>query len=116
MGIVKLTGLEFFAYHGYYDEEQRIGNKYSVSISIDADLEQAAEQDRLAMTIDYEQVYLATRAVMEQPARLLERLAARIIDKVYEKYPYITACEVSVSKFNPPVGGICEAATVTLRR
>ena len=28
-----LVGLEFFAYHGFYDEEQKMGNKYAVDIS-----------------------------------------------------------------------------------
>ncbi|RZK29989.1 MAG: dihydroneopterin aldolase, partial [Hymenobacter sp.] len=32
MGQIALEGLEFFAFHGYYDEEQKIGNKYGVDI------------------------------------------------------------------------------------
>ena len=29
MGQIALEGMEFFAYHGHFDEEQKIGNKYS---------------------------------------------------------------------------------------
>jgi dihydroneopterin aldolase len=35
MGKITLEGLEFFAFHGYYDEEQKIGNKYGVDITIE---------------------------------------------------------------------------------
>ena len=31
MGKVALEGIEFFSYHGYYEEEQKLGNKYEVN-------------------------------------------------------------------------------------
>ena len=43
--MVSLEGLEFFAYHGYYDEEQKVGNKYSVDVTVRADLKAAAVED-----------------------------------------------------------------------
>lgn len=37
LGTISLEGLEFFAYHGFYDEEQKVGNKYSLDITIHTD-------------------------------------------------------------------------------
>jgi dihydroneopterin aldolase len=116
MGIITLEGIEFFAYHGYYEEERTIGNKYSIDITVEADLEEAAREDNLKATINYGKLYQIIREVMEEPSKLLEHIAQRVITKTYEKYPDIDSVEVSVSKFNPPIGGVCHRAKVTLKR
>ncbi|QJW88346.1 dihydroneopterin aldolase [Spirosoma taeanense] len=115
MGTIALEGLEFFSYHGYYDEEQKIGNKYSVDIIVTADFSEAARRDRLSATVNYEELYRLTANVMRQPARLLEHIAHRIIEEIRAAYPDLESVEVSVSKFNPPIGGVCHRAKITLR-
>jgi dihydroneopterin aldolase len=114
MGIVSLEGVEFFAYHGYYDEEQKIGNKYSIDIAITADLSRAAQEDKLKLTINYEVVYKIIADVMQEKHRLLEHIAYKIIEVVKKQFPDIEAVTVSVSKFNPPIGGVCERSKVTI--
>jgi 7,8-dihydroneopterin aldolase/epimerase/oxygenase len=113
---VALEGMEFFAFHGFYDEEQKIGNKYGVDLRVYVDLSAAAATDSLPRTINYEQLYAAVLTEMGVRARLLEHLGQRILDRVFTLFPHIELAEVSVSKFNPPLGGICERARVTLRR
>ena len=49
MGKITLDGLEFFAFHGYYDEEQKIGNKFGVDITIETSLEKAGMDDKLSL-------------------------------------------------------------------
>lgn len=115
MGTISLEGLEFFSYHGFYDEEQKIGNKYSVDIVVTADFSEAARRDRLSATVNYEDLYLITANVMQQSARLLEHIAHRIIQEIRTKYPDLETVEVSVSKFNPPIGGVCQRAKITLK-
>ncbi|MCG8307463.1 MAG: dihydroneopterin aldolase [Cytophagales bacterium] len=114
MGKITLEGLEFFAFHGYYDEEQRIGNKYGVDITIESSLDKAGADDRLSETIDYEDLYKIIREEMGKPSRLLENIGGRIMDAVFTNFPLITFIEISISKFNPPIGGICKRAVVTL--
>lgn len=113
---VALEGMEFFAFHGFYDEEQKIGNKYGVDLRVYVDLTAAAASDSLPRTINYEQLYAIVLGEMRLPARLLEHLGQRILDRVMTQFAYLGAAEVSVSKFNPPLGGICTRACVTLRR
>jgi dihydroneopterin aldolase len=114
MGKITLEGLEFFAFHGYYDEEQKIGNKYGVDITIETSLKKAGTDDKLSETIDYEELYKIIREEMNKPSRLLENIAGRIINAVFTNFPLITFIEISISKFNPPIGGICKRAIVTL--
>ena len=115
MGTIALEGLEFFSYHGFYDEEQKIGNKYAVDIVVTTDFSEAAQRDRLSATVNYEELYRITVNVMQQPARLLEHIAYQIIQEIRVKYADLHTVEVSVSKFNPPIGGVCHRAKITLR-
>lgn len=115
MGTITLEGLEFFAYHGFFDEEQRIGNKYSVDITVTTDLSEAARRDRLSATVDYGELYKITLGVMQRKARLLEHIALTIIENIRAQYPDLATVEVSVSKFNPPIGGVCHRAKITLK-
>jgi len=107
--------MEFFAHHGYYQEEQKIGNKFAVDITVVTDLSDAAEHDVLEETIDYESLYKIIRHVMSEPTKLLEHLGKRIIDTVFEEFQQVSSVEVKVSKYNPPVGGICQRASVSLK-
>ncbi len=116
MGKVALEGMEFFAYHGYYDEEQKMGNKYSVDVTVETDLTAAAQRDALAETINYEQLYKIISGVMGRPSRLLESLNLLIIRQVFQRFPKAERVEVSMSKFNPPIGGVCRQARVTISK
>jgi 7,8-dihydroneopterin aldolase/epimerase/oxygenase len=114
MGIIALEGIEFFAYHGVHEEEQRIGNRYQVDIQVTTDFSEAAENDKLRDTVNYGDLYEIISGVMKIKARLLEHIAQLIISNVRKRYPEIEKVEVSVSKFNPPIGGVCTRAKVTL--
>ena len=116
MGKITLEGLEFFAYHGFYQEERKTGNRYSVDISVEANLSQAAEEDNLKETVNYEKLYRMVSDEMQQPSKLLEHIGHRLIEQAFRDFPEISSAEVSVSKFNPPVGGVCRRAVVTLKR
>ncbi len=115
MGSVSLEGLEFFAYHGYYDEEQKVGNKYAVDITVNTDFDLAAEKDILSGTVNYEVLYKIISLEMSKPARMLEHLGKRIIQSAFDNFPFINSVEVSISKFNPPIGGVCQRARVSLK-
>ena len=116
MGQIALEGLEFFAFHGYYDEEQKIGNKYGVDLYIKTDLLAAGESDKLHQTVNYEVLYRLVAEEMRAPARLLEHVAHRVLDRITAELPHVRKVKVSVSKFNPPLGGICQRARVTLSK
>lgn len=116
MGTIALEGVEFFAYHGFYEEEQQVGNKYSVDMIVDTDMESAATTDNLEASVDYGELYEIIRHEMQIPSKLLENIAYRIIERTYALYPQVNWVEVSISKYNPPVGGICHRSRVTLKR
>ena len=72
MAFISLEGMEFYAHHGYYEEERKIGSKYSVDVKLELDLDLAAREDKLEGTVDYEKVYELVSKVMSKEAALLE--------------------------------------------
>ena len=105
MGTILLEGMEFFAFHGCFKEEQLIGTKFFVDLSLETETSAAEQSDQLLDTVNYVAIYQAVKTEMEQKSNLLEHVANRIINSVTHQFPVITYMELRVSKLNPPVGG-----------
>ncbi len=116
MGKISLEGLEFFAYHGFSQEEQKVGNRYGIDITIEVDFAKAAQQDKIDSTVDYHALYKVISKEMAEPTKLLENIAERIVTAVFHHFSQVSFIEISVSKFNPPIGGICQRARIIMKR
>lgn len=110
---IELQGMEFFAYHGVYEEERKMGNKYEVDIRIIVQQPSVQTPISLDQTIDYEEVYCILKQEIFKSTKLLETIARQVSAHLLERYPQALGVEVKVSKHNPPVGGICRKASVT---
>lgn len=111
---ISLEGLEFFAYHGFYEEERQKGNNFTVDVKVSIPYTGVNTED-LHNTVNYEGLYKITAEEMAKPSLLLETIAHNIIEQLFSKYPQITSAEVSVVKHNPPIEGNCKRSRVTLR-
>ncbi|MDR2928532.1 MAG: dihydroneopterin aldolase [Cytophagaceae bacterium] len=114
--IIELEDMEFYAYHGCYMDEQTIGNNFTVNVSVETDATLPAETDNIDDALNYVQIYETVKIEMEQTSHLLEHVAARIIDKIYEKFPSVTNAVVKVSKMAPPIDGRIKKISLTLKR
>ena len=106
--------MEFFAYHGCFDEEQIIGNHFLVDLEFETETAKAEHSDNLGDTVDYQDVYNIVRDEVELNSKLLEHLSRRILNAVSSKYPDLQNLKVRVSKMNPPMGGKMRAVTLEL--
>ena len=114
MGIIKLKNIRTFSYHGCLLEESKIGSDYSIDLEIKADLRKSMDTDELDDTVDY--VHL-NKIVMEEMAirsKLLEHVAKRIVQRVFNELPQVSQIVLAVSKLNPPIGGDVQAVTIQL--
>ena len=114
MGKVSLEGMEFYARHGYYEEERVIGNKYSVDVTLELDFSEASSEDKLEGTVNYEKVYEIVQNVMSIDANLLEHLAGKMIKALKTNFSEVSSVQVKISKYNPPIKGLCKRAVVEL--
>lgn len=116
-GVIEIEGMEFYAFHGCYREEQIVGNRFLVDLTFETDIMAATESDSIEDTVSYLEVYELVEQEMKITSHILENVAQRIIDGVMERfYPQITHIKVKVSKCNPPLGGNIKKVSVTLEK
>ena len=112
---IELQGMEFRAYHGCYDLEQKVGNRFRVNLSITTELGAVADEDDVSQAVNYFEVYQKVREVMAIKQRTIEAVAMNIIRAVRAMYPQIDQVECRVAKLAPPLGGKVAEASVTLK-
>lgn len=109
--------MEFFAYHGHFEEETRVGNYFNVNLEFETDTRKAGESDCLDDALNYVEVYNIVDREMEQPSKLLENVARRIMRQLYAQYSdKISNVRLEVEKMNPPLGGKIESVSVVLQQ
>lgn len=113
MGVITVSGIKLYAYHGCMEEEAKIGSDYEVDVVLEADLSEAAASDDLTKTVDYVAVNKVVEEEMAIRSKLLEHVAQRIINKLAANHPEIVSMEVSVAKLNPPINGNVDRVVVT---
>lgn len=106
MSKVALEGMQFYAYHGFYEEEQLIGGYFVVDVYIDTNFTVAAQMDDLGGTVNYETVYFICRMEMKRTSKLIENVAQRIYNKLSSVFTKVSGITVRISKLNPPLGGL----------
>lgn len=112
---VSLKGAEFFAYHGYYPEEQLLGTKFIVDIDVSFQSAGDAGSDDLSNTVNYEHLYNICCHEMKTPRKLIETVGNDIIEKVKAKYDFAEEIILVVKKKYPPFKGIIDHSAITLR-
>ena len=117
MGIIELEGMEFYAYHGCFKEEQIVGNKFTVYVRMEYDAEMATLSDKIGSALNYQRAYELIEEQVQIKSHLLEHVCKRILDTLYANFPELRLATVKVSKMNPPMGGgRIDRVSVTLTR
>ena len=116
MGQIQIENMEFYSFHGHFREEQIVGNKFIVDLTIETDMKVPAESDNLKDAVNYQRVYEIVKHQMELKSHLLEHIAGRILDAIYSEMEGINKATVKVSKMNPTMGGKIKSVSVILTR
>lgn len=116
MGLIEIEGMEFYAYHGHYEEEQIVGNRFLVDLCLNADCSPAACSDDIKDAVNYQVAYKIIKKQMQTKSHLLENIVSRIIDAIYLEFPEAKKVKVKLSKMNPPMGGKIKKVSVTMEK
>ena len=100
---VALHDAKFYAYHGFYPEEQVLGGKYLVDAEVE--FQPKKVNDELSNTVDYGKLHSILKDEMQQPRKLLETLVQEMIDKILEEFPFLEKIKVGIKKLNPLLPG-----------
>lgn len=99
---IELTRLRFFAKHGLFAEEQKIGNEFEVDLFVSYDPGDILINE-LSETVNYASLFAILKDEMQKPRKLLETFAMEITDLFHITYPSIRKIEITLSKLNPPI-------------
>jgi len=117
MGKIVIEEMEFYAFHGHYQEEQIVGNRFLVDLEMDADLTAAAGSDSLNDAVNYQQAYQIIKNEMRRTkSNLLENIGKRILDALYDEMEGIEKATIRIRKLNPPMGGPIKSVGIKMSR
>jgi len=116
MGTIRIEQMEFYSYHGCFEEERIVGNRFLVDLEMKSDVSRACISDNIADTLNYQTAYDIVKEQMKTKSYLLEHIACRILDALFARFPELEEAKVKVSKLNPPMGGKIRAVSVELER
>ena len=96
-----LKGMQFYAYHGCFEEEQQIGTHFIVDVTLTYDAEAAVATDDVEKSVNYQMVYKTIQRVMSVPRHLIETVADHIIRNIKQEFPQVSLVTVKLCKLNP---------------
>ena len=116
MGTIKIRNIRVYAYQGCMIEEGKIGSDYRVDLTIKANLKKSSLSDDLKDTVDYVHLNRIVKEEMGIRSKLLEEVANRILNRIFEEIDMVKKATVAVSKLNPPIGGNVAMVTIEMAR
>src|SRR6185503_2960876 len=100
---IQIAGLQTFGYHGLFEEERRLGQKFTFDIDATLNPAPTHRDDRLDASIRYDAVVDA--AVGRSSGRKYQTLEARgeaVAIGLLRRFVLIDPITVGVSTFSPP--------------
>ncbi len=116
MGQIRIEQMEFYSFHGCFEEERIVGNSFIVDLLMETDMKRACETDRIDDALNYQTAYDLVKLEMKEKSYLLEHIACRILDALFKKFPNLDKATVKVSKMTPPMGGKIKAVSIEISR
>ncbi|MEJ9231965.1 dihydroneopterin aldolase [Peribacillus butanolivorans] len=117
MDKIFVNKMEFYGYHGVFPEETKLGQRFKVDLTVEADLAKAGKSDELEDSINYGELYEVCKGVVEgKPFKLVETVAEEIASELLNKFSSIEKCTVKVYKPDPPIAGHYESVAIEIVR
>ena len=114
---IVMDGLHFYGYHGLFEEETKLGQKFIVDLELYVDVATPAKSGRMEDGVHYGEVYQTVRQIVEgKPVDLIESLSENIAEELLENYPLIDGLMVRLNKPQAPIPGIFENVAIEIYR
>lgn len=112
---IKLKDLQFYSFHGVYEEEKKTGGEFSVDLHVKY-FTNDHEVRSIKETVNYVSLYEIVKTEMGQPKELLEILAQSIAEKIHTTFPLVKEINIRIEKRHPPIVGFMGAVAVSYRK
>lgn len=112
---ISLNDLRFYAFHGVFEEENKMGNEFRVDLAVTIPYDDSFEKDQLSEIVSYADLYEIIEKQMKKPSKLLEKVSLSIAKEIKEAFPQILRGKIRIEKVRPPVKGMLGSASVSLK-
>lgn len=117
MDYIIIDNLETFGYHGVFEEEAFLGQKFLVTAKLFLSTRRAGITDDLKESLDYGEVCQTIKKLVEtERFMLIERLAEEIAQKLLLDFSMLREVEVTVKKPWAPVHVPLDTVAVVIKR
>lgn len=117
MDKIKILGLEIFARHGVYPEENVLGQKFVVNTVLYMNTRKAGLTDDLNSTVNYGEIsHVIKRFMEEHTCKLLECAAELLARELLLSYPLLQRVDLEIRKPWAPVGLPLDTVSVQISR
>jgi 7,8-dihydroneopterin aldolase/epimerase/oxygenase len=114
---ISIQRIGVYAYHGVFEEEGRLGQRFYVSVECGLDLREAGRTDDLAHSVSYADItQLVQEIAVGQRFSIIEALGDAIAMALLRDFPVIEEVAVTVEKPGAAVAAILESIGVTIHR
>ena len=114
---IHVEDLEVFARHGVFPEENRLGQKFVISLVLYVDTRPAGTADRLEQSVHYGEVSAFLTDYMHQNTfQLIETAAEHMAEEVLLHYPLVKGLTLELKKPWAPVGLPLKTVSVKITR
>jgi 7,8-dihydroneopterin aldolase/epimerase/oxygenase len=114
---VFITGLALHAYHGVMQHEAKVGQTFTLDLTLDIELAEASRSDKLAHTVGYDQVVsVASQAFCGRRYRLVEAAAGAVAAAVLNRFRQVRSVRVTIHKPHAPIAATFADVGVTVTR
>ena len=118
MDYIHLNDMEFYGYHGALPEENKLGQRFRLTVSLATDLAEAGQTDDLSKTMNYAEVYEMCKNIVEGEAvHLIETVAETVAGTIMTDFAEkVIGVRVVLIKPDPPIHGHYASVAVEITR
>ncbi|WP_160683308.1 2-amino-4-hydroxy-6-hydroxymethyldihydropteridine diphosphokinase [Clostridium sp. C2-6-12] len=109
--------LELFGFHGVFEEEKRLGQKFVISLELDLDLKTAGRTGDLTKSVHYgELCEKVEQEFVREGYDLIETATLRLADFILDEYKIINGVKVFLKKPWAPVKKHLDTVEIMIER
>jgi dihydroneopterin aldolase len=117
MDKIIIKNLKLFCYHGVNPEEKVDGQNFVFDVEASVDLSTPCATDNVDDTVSYAKMIKTIRRVAQcQKDDLIERVAQRVIDALFDEYEKVQAIKITVMKPEAPIKADFDYVAVQIER
>jgi dihydroneopterin aldolase len=114
---ILLNRIAVYANHGLLAEEERMGQRFYISLDCRLDLRPAGQSDMVGKTVSYDQLAeIVTSISANRRFKLIEAFAEAIAAEILSKFPRINSLNVRVDKPSAPIPAILDEIAIVIER